>query len=192
MYRPLDDVPRSSSPRRTSTPLRFRTATLLPSGDIIGTINVDAIIHRVAPFLPLSQVFPSFEDASLFEILLFESKEESRGGEEKLNSRRKNTTVAVVLERREEERNYKRSYVVRLRERDETIRDIARYSGSIPVDERVTSKSLPSICISISIDHETEVSVIHGPVSSQRRRVTREILSSHSARKYRMQMRRRV
>lgn len=191
MYRP-PDVPRSSSPRRTSTPLRFRTATLLPSGDIIGTINVDAIIHRVAPFLPLSQVFPSFEDASLFEILQFESKEESRGGEEKLNSRRKNTTVAVVLERREEERNYKRSYVVRLRERDETIRDIARYSGSIPVDERVTSKSLPSICISISIDHETEVSVIHGPVSSQRRRVTREILSSHSARKYRMQMRRRV
>lgn len=191
MYR-THDVPRSSSPRRTSTPLRFRTATLLPSGDIIGTINVDAIIHRVAPFLPLSQVFPSFEDASLFEILLFESKEESRGGEEKLNSRRKNTTVAVVLERREEERNYKRSYVVRLRERDETIRDIARYSGSIPVDERVTSKSLPSICISISIDHETEVSVIHGPVSSQRRRVTREILSSHSARKYRMQMRRRV
>lgn len=191
MYRP-PDVPRSSSPRRTSTPLRFRTATLLSSGDIIGTINVDAIIHRVAPFLPLSQVFPSFEDASLFEILLFESKEESRGGEEKLNSRRKNTTVAVVLERREEERNYKRSYVVRLRERDETIRDIARYSGSIPVDERVTSKSLPSICISISIDHETEVSVIHGPVSSQRRRVTREILSSHSARKYRMQMRRRV
>lgn len=191
MYR-THDVPRSSSPRRTSTPLRFRTATLLSSGDIIGTINVDAIIHRVAPFLPLSQVFPSFEDASLFEILLFESKEESRGGEEKLNSRRKNTTVAVVLERREEERNYKRSYVVRLRERDETIRDIARYSGSIPVDERVTSKSLPSICISISIDHETEVSVIHGPVSSQRRRVTREILSSHSARKYRMQMRRRV
>lgn len=191
MYR-THDVPRSSSPRRTSTPLRFRTATLLPSGDIIGTINVDAIIHRVAPFLPLSQVFPSFEDASLFEILQFESKEESRGGEEKLNSRRKNTTVAVVLELREEERNYKRSYVVRLRERDETIRDIARYSGSIPVDERVTSKSLPSICISISIDHETEVSVIHGPVSSQRRRVTREILSSHSARKYRMQMRRRV
>lgn len=191
MYR-THDVPRSSSPRRTSTPLRFRTATLLSSGDIIGTINVDAIIHRVAPFLPLSQVFPSFEDASLFEILQFESKEESRGGEEKLNSRRKNTTVAVVLERREEERNYKRSYVVRLRERDETIRDIARYSGSIPVDERVTSKSLPSICISISIDHETEVSVIHGPVSSQRRRVTREILSSHSARKYRMQMRRRV
>lgn len=191
MYR-THDVPRSSSPRRTSTPLRFRTATLLSSGDIIGTINVDAIIHRVAPFLPLSQVFPSFEDASLFEILLFESKEESRGGEEKLNSRRKNTTMAVVLERREEERNYKRSYVVRLRERDETIRDIARYSGSIPVDERVTSKSLPSICISISIDHETEVSVIHGPVSSQRRRVTREILSSHSARKYRMQMRRRV
>lgn len=191
MYR-THDVPRSSSPRRTSTPLRFRTATLLPSGDIIGTINVDAIIHRVAPFLPLSQVFPSFEDASLFEILQFESKEESRGGEEKLNSRRKNTTVAVVLERREEERNYKRSYVVRLRERDETIRDIARYSGSIPVDERVTSKSLPSISISISIDHETEVSVIHGPVSSQRRRVTREILSSHSARKYRMQMRRRV
>lgn len=191
MYR-THDVPRSSSPRRTSTPLRFRTATLLSSGDIIGTINVDAIIHRVAPFLPLSQVFPSFEDASLFEILLFESKEESRGGEEKLNSRRKNTTVAVVLERREEERNYKRSYVVRLRERDETIRDIARYSGSIPVDERVTSKSLPSISISISIDHETEVSVIHGPVSSQRRRVTREILSSHSARKYRMQMRRRV
>lgn len=80
MYRPLDDVPRSSSPRRTSTPLRFRTATLLSSGDIIGTINVDAIIHRVAPFLPLSQVFPSFEDASLFEILQFESKEESRGG----------------------------------------------------------------------------------------------------------------
>lgn len=191
MYR-THDVPRSSSPRRTSTPLRFRTATLLSSGDIIGTINVDAIIHRVAPFLPLSQVFPSFEDASLFEILQFESKEESRGGEEKLNSRRKNTTVAVVLERREEERNYKRSYVVRLRERDETIRDIARYSGSIPVDERVTSKSLPSICISISIDHETEVSVIHGPVSSQRRRVTREILSSHSAWKYRMQMRRRV
>lgn len=191
MYR-THDVPRSSSPRRTSTPLRFRTATLLSSGDIIGTINVDAIIHRVAPFLPLSQVFPSFEDASLFEILQFESKEESRGGEEKLNSRRKNTTVAVVLELREEERNYKRSYVVRLRERDETIRDIARYSGSIPVDERVTSKSLPSICISISIDHETEVSVIHGPVSSQRRRVTREILSSHSARKYRMQMRRRV
>lgn len=81
MYR-THDVPRSSSPRRTSTPLRFRTATLLPSGDIIGTINVDAIIHRVAPFLPLSQVFPSFEDASLFEILLFESKEESRGGGE--------------------------------------------------------------------------------------------------------------
>lgn len=50
--------------------LRFRTATLLPSGDIIGTINVDAIIHRVAPFLSLrlSPKFPSFEDASL-EIL---------------------------------------------------------------------------------------------------------------------------
>lgn len=125
MYR-THDVPRSSSPRRTSTPLRFRTATLLPSGDIIGTINVDAIIHRVAPFLPLSQVFPSFEDASLFEILQFESKEESRGGEEKLNSRRKNTTVAVVLERREEERNYKRSYVVRLRERKR--RDYKGYS----------------------------------------------------------------
>lgn len=70
-------------------------------------------------------MFPSFEDASLFEILQFESKEESRGGEEKLNSLRKNTTVAVVLELREEERNYKRSYVVRLKEKE---RDYKGYS----------------------------------------------------------------
>lgn len=67
-------------------------------------------------------------------------------------------------------------------------------SGSILVwMRRSTSKSPPSASPpSLCIDHETEVSVIHGPVSSQRRRVTREILSSHSARKYRMQMRRRL
>lgn len=67
---PRFDPPPSSyisrNPNRFSRflayPLPFRTATLLPSGDIIGAINVDAIIHESRLF---SQVFPSFEDASL-------------------------------------------------------------------------------------------------------------------------------